>query len=265
MFPAPHDLSCPAASPGSPVQVEVIEVGTMDADWKFVQNDGKEGPVAMTMRVGVIHHPGGTILVDAAQGQATRDGKWPGFPVSAKSQHIPEGSALHERNLNVQKVLLTHGHYDHIGGLMDLPGVEVWLTPNEWIYLHSGALGAGPVLRADLKWKPVLPNGQVLDRPATDVMGDGTVWLLSTPGHTPGSASVLVRAADGPWLFVGDTAWVDSHLLDTQRPWLVSALFDSNHKQYIESLEWARSLKAACPNLRVVTGHDPTPFVPPAN
>lgn len=97
----------------------------MDADWKFVQNDGKQGPVAMTMRVGVIHHPEGTILVDAAQGQATRDGTWPGFPISSKSQHIPAGSALHERNLNAKKVLLTHGHYDHIGGLVDLPGVEV--------------------------------------------------------------------------------------------------------------------------------------------
>ena len=54
MFPAPYDLSCPAASPGSPVQVEVISVGHMDSDWAMVVDDGRKGAVELEMRVGVI-------------------------------------------------------------------------------------------------------------------------------------------------------------------------------------------------------------------
>jgi glyoxylase-like metal-dependent hydrolase (beta-lactamase superfamily II) len=43
-----------------------------------------------------------------------------------------------------------------------------------------------------------------------DVFGDGSVWALHVPGHTPGSTAFLVRTPDGPHLLIGDvthTRW----------------------------------------------------------
>lgn len=37
-----------------------------------------------------------------------------------------------------------------------------------------------------------------------DVFGDGSVWALRVPGHSPGSTAYLVNATDGPKLVVGD-------------------------------------------------------------
>ena len=40
-----------------------------------------------------------------------------------------------------------------------------------------------------------------------DLLGDGSIRLVSTPGHSPGHLSVLLRAATGPVLVVGDAAY----------------------------------------------------------
>jgi glyoxylase-like metal-dependent hydrolase (beta-lactamase superfamily II) len=39
-----------------------------------------------------------------------------------------------------------------------------------------------------------------------DVFGDGSVWALHSPGHSPGSTAYLINAVDGPKLVVGDAA-----------------------------------------------------------
>lgn len=257
MFPAPFDASCPAAAPDSPVSVEVVSAGLIHAKLEQVVNTGEKGPASMSLNIGIIHHPEGNLAIDSGLGLATRAGEYPKFPLSSKNIDIPEGAALVERNLSVSRILLTHAHYDHIGGIADLPGTEVWLTPEEWQYMHAGDMGVSKEILSAGKWMPVLPNTWALGRLATDVMGDGTVLYLKTPGHTPGAASVLVRAKEANYLFIGDTAWVTDHLHEARRPWYVTLLLDSFPKQLVQSLMWARELMNDCPDLRVITGHDP--------
>src|SRR5581483_6737066 len=49
---------------------------------------------------------------------------------------------------------------------------------------------------------------------AADVFGDGSLVVLPTPGHTPGSVSLLVRRSDGPdLLLVGDLTY-DAHAFE---------------------------------------------------
>jgi N-acyl homoserine lactone hydrolase len=43
-----------------------------------------------------------------------------------------------------------------------------------------------------------------------DIFGDGSVWALHTPGHTPGATAYLVRSTTGTQLLIGDathTKW----------------------------------------------------------
>lgn len=263
MIPLPVELACPASAPNAEVRVEVVSTGTIGTDWKRVEDSGREGPVALPLLVGVVHHPQGAVLIDAGLGQTTRDGSFPSWPFSSFDFDLPAGATVAERLPSPPlKVLMTHLHADHTGGLLDWTGTEVWLSQQEWWAYGDGGSGF-PRRRMEsvARWVPVdFGPGQatqVLGVPAIDVLGDGTIWYLSTPGHTPGSASVLVRAADGPWLFVGDTAWVESHLVDTRRPWLVALLDDAHRAELDESLVWARWLRASCPDLKIVPGHDP--------
>lgn len=259
----PFDLSCPVAV-SSDIQVQVVNTGWVHNDWKRVVDDGRSGPVSLPLLVGVIKHPKGTVLVDSGLGLQTRAGAYPPFPLSLLgAAEVPEGMAMVERLPGPPLlVLMTHLHYDHVGGLLDLKASEVWTTQADLSRYHGVGLGLSRALKNDVNWvAKTLEDGhsrRVLGRPALDVLGDASIWYLSLPGHTPGAAAVLVQAEDGPWLFVGDTAWVDAHLEGSRRPWLTRLAVDAEPRGAHKSLRWARQLNQACPDLRIVTGHEPS-------
>lgn len=269
MFPIAAELACPPSDPG-PVAVEVITAGSIHTRWQRVVNDDSAGPVSLPMLVGVLRHPAALLTVDAGLGQLNRSGDQPGFPINKMGDiEVPaQATVVEQLGRAPDRVLMTHLHYDHVGGLLDMPGAEVWVSAAEWGAYGGGKLGFPRRLYAPaLAWKVVDFEGagsaQILGLPAEDVMGDGSVWYLSLPGHTPGAAGVLVRGIDGPWLFVGDTAWVDAHLGSAMRPWIISLFIDAERRAHRESLAWARAVKARCPGLRVVAGHEPAWARPP--
>lgn len=108
-------------------------------------------------------------------------------------------------------VFLTHLHFDHVGGLIDLPATTpVYVGPGEAqersrinLLLGSPAdailEGFGPLR----EWA-FQPDRDGAFEGVLDVFGDGSVWALSVPGHSAGSTAYLVNAVDGPKLMVGD-------------------------------------------------------------
>ena len=85
-----------------------------------------------------------------------------------------------------------------------------------------------------------------------DLLGDGSVRLLSTPGHTPGHQSVAV--GDGLVLGV-DVAYFASGLDDHVFP-----VYGDDPDQQARSAERLRRLRDA--GVRVLPGHDPAVIVP---
>ena len=98
-------------------------------------------------------------------------------------------------------ILLTHGHYDHTGGVEELlkqyPGIPVYLSRRDQ---HGGE--GGELARLF----PTLSGATDYDEGDTVPVGGLTVSVLATPGHSAGSVTLLC----GDAMFSGDTLFAGS-------------------------------------------------------
>ncbi|GEL77703.1 MBL fold metallo-hydrolase [Tenuibacillus multivorans] len=115
-----------------------------------------------------------------------------------------------------QAIILTHGHFDHVGAIIELVdhwNVPVYAHPNEIPYLKGEKSYPEPDASVEggmvAKMSPLFPNEPIqLGNHVETLPEDGSVphmpnfrWI-HTPGHSPGHVSFF-RDGDGT-LIVGD-------------------------------------------------------------
>ena len=96
-------------------------------------------------------------------------------------------------------IFLTHGHYDHTGGVAELQ--DQW--PNVAVYLNHGDVYEDVRMHHEF---PVLHNIKDYGEGDTIMVGDLAVKVLHTPGHSEGC--VVLQCKDV--LFTGDTLFAGS-------------------------------------------------------
>jgi N-acyl homoserine lactone hydrolase len=143
------------------------------------------------------------------------------------------------------KVVLTHLHWDHVGGLRLIPAsVPVVVQRTEWHAGHDDAAVQRNVFLprdyADGGREVIVVDGE------HDLLGDGSIELLLTPGHTPGHQSVRI----GDLVLGADVAHFASGLDDHRFP-----VFADDHEQQGRSAERLRAMRDG--GCRVIPGHDP--------
>ena len=96
----------------------------------------------------------------------------------------------------IEAVLLTHGHFDHVGGVRTLAA-----ETDCRVYLHEKDLSMPPQMTAGpLYYTDLYREGDVLD------LAGLKIRVIHTPGHTEGSVCLLVEDA----MFSGDTLFEGS-------------------------------------------------------
>lgn len=117
----------------------------------------------------------------------------------ADADHVLQ--AVADTGCTPVRILLTHGHYDHTGAVEELlekfPGIPVYLNRRD-VYAGSD--------RRMRELFPPLPATVDYDDGDTVVVGGLTVSVLSTPGHSAGSVTLLC----GDVMFSGDTLFAGS-------------------------------------------------------
>jgi N-acyl homoserine lactone hydrolase len=137
----------------------------------------------------LIKHADGWFLWDTGVPDAVAampNGLAPSDP-RAVSWHRPKTLAAQLDQLGVkpsdiQAMAVSHTHPDHIGNVEMFPTTMLYVQRAEYDW---------PGANNEPRFKPEHPVTKLEgDR---DVFGDGSVTILSTPGHTPGHQSLLVR------------------------------------------------------------------------
>ena len=163
---------------------------------------------------------------------------------------------------DIRIAAFSHLHFDHIGGIAHIPQADLLVSRDEWRQLSGPRPEREWVLREHIelpgaKWCPIdfTPTDDPLLAPfggVHDVLGDGSMVLLPTPGHSPGSMSMLLRSTNmPPLLLVGDLTYQFDMLMNDQVPGIGDA------SQLRASFDNVRALLGQMPDLLVLPAHDP--------
>ena len=156
------------------------------------------------------------------------------------SENIIE--TIEKNSLNIKYILLTHGHFDHVGAVAALVKkykAPVYLSKEDRAFLESPK-----EVRASAFGMQIEAAGvDVFVKEGDEIpFSEGTIKVIETPGHTLGSVCYLFEN----YLFAGDTLFNGS-IGRTDFP-------ESDHSLMVESL---KKLKKLDDEIYVLSGHGP--------
>lgn len=205
------------------MRIHALQTGTVELTRAFLQaRPGIAGRLALLydrewmpavpIHAWVIDHDGRRILVDTGETAGVKDLVCARFHVSA-SDELPHAlAALGLGADDLDTVIVTHLHGDHVDGAVHLTG-PLLVADEEWRAAHSiaGRIAqriARTPLPEQVDYRPfALDHGPFGAFAASRrLTHDGRVLAVATPGHTPGHVSVLAIDDDGRHvLLAGDT------------------------------------------------------------
>jgi glyoxylase-like metal-dependent hydrolase (beta-lactamase superfamily II) len=278
----------PGGAPGATVTVEPLSGGEVQFPAASFERPG--GPFESLKVTGLLtsrakgwwwvpcpaflitHPSAGHILVDTSLHPSLaasprenfgRLASWYVRPRVEPGRDLP--AQLRERGADprsIRLVVVTHLHYDHASGISEFPSATFVLSRAEWT---AATTGSRPILRGyrpqhydfAFDYRLIDFDHARVDSYASfgrsfDLLGDGSIRLAFTPGHTLGHMSVVARLRDRDFVIAGDAVYTTRQLEGgpaQPRP----------HDPHL----WRRSLQELqlfhrdYPQAPIVPGHDP--------
>src|SRR4051794_9514354 len=236
------------------MKVEMHNVGWLTAPAGLFRRGESERSIRIPVPVFVIETAEERILVDTGFNRAALDDPASYYGRTSRLFGFDQDEGLADQvDLStLTRVVLTHLHFDHAGALaLPPPAVPIVVQRREWeAGRDDAAIARNFYVPAD--YAGIEDRNIVLVDGDHDLLGDGSIRLLFTPGHTPGHQSIQV----GERLVIGGDVTHFASALDDHR----FPSFGDDLEAQAASADRLKAMRDA--GATVLPGHDPEVLKP---
>ena len=205
------------------------------------------------------------------------------FPYSLYAKVTPvvlreEEAAIHKlarRGLapsDIEHVIISHFHADHVGGLCDFPNARYLYFPDAFEAVR-GRRGLRAVLAAflpgllppdfeqrsqtvDWAQRRLLPPAYLPFTEGVDLFGDESVMAVRLPGHATGQMGIFVQTDHSePYFLVADACWHSHAYREQLLPHPITNFIFSNPRLYQATLAKLHHFYCRSPNVPIIPSH----------
>ncbi len=255
-----------------PITVQTYSTGKMQIELSAFMNlkhdqaqDIEDELVEFPVTVNIIQHQElGAFLIDAGLDASYANnphGTMKGILVKSilgKGSQEPDThiAAIQKReNIHLQGVWLTHLHFDHTAGVLDLPkDIPYYIGKDERYTNFTFFMQGDHLAGVDQLYEIDFAAG--IDLPpfgkGIDVFGDGSLWAISSSGHSRGHVIYFINGIEDRILVTGDAC----NTLYQFESGIGPGYFSSDLEKAQDVLEQIMDFKERYPEVKLVFGHD---------
>lgn len=166
---------------------------------------------------------------------------------------------------SINKIILSHSHPDHIGGLRLFNSYELLSTQKVLNTLKTGnafqLVFKNMIPNSNIKFTPVKPYKHSIFlneyfEKTYDVLGDGSIIGVEVNGHSDGQLGIYLPELN--ILFAADACWGSDLMSKVKEMRFISRKIQSDFKQYVNTVSKLEKLAVDHPEIKIIYSHENT-------
>lgn len=256
----------------SKIKIKLYKCGFCKNNLAHVfRHHGKEVRMFPALVVLIQHPTMGNILYDTGYSDLIYKNHVPSFLYNTLNRsYVSESDTivakLQADGVNpesIQKVILSHAHPDHIGGLRLIHDYELISTEQVIDTLKNGnvfqLVFRNMKPREDVCYQSVKPyKGDTFLKQyfdvVYDVLGDGSILGVELNGHAQGQLGIYLPKQQ--ILFAADACWGTDLLSKVKDMRLVAQRIQNNYEEYVDTVRRIERFMEKHPKIKVIFSHD---------
>ncbi len=186
--------------------------------------------------------------------------------INSEEECVNKLKDLHIDNMDINHIVISHFHADHIGGLKDFGTSKFWCRQDALALIrNSGRLNTltkgllKTLVPDDIDQRISFPEYEFPEETKDGLTcwkWNNNIWFVDLPGHARGHMGLLVKGSNlGDILLVGDATWSAHAYRDKVYPPRMVSIIADGYKNLTNTIDLIHDYQLANPDTLIIPSH----------